>query len=300
MLSPYRVLDLTDERGLICGQMLADLGADVIAVEPPGGNSARRIGPFYQDEPHLDRSLYWWAYSRNKRSVTLDIESDEGRKKLRRLVETAHFFIESDDPGSLADRGLGYEDLATINPALVYVSISPFGQDGPKAGYAVTDLIVEAAGGNLGLQGDDDRPPVRVSVPQAFLHAGAEAAGAALVAHHERERSGRGQHVDVSAQQAVNQASFSMSLATRLGSGLVTRSAGGLKVGPIVLRWTYTAKDGHVAITLLFGSAIGPMTRRLMEYVYEEGFCDEATRDKDWVAYSQLLARGEEPLEELE
>ena len=89
MLSPYRVLDLTNERGLLCGQILADLGADVIAVEPPAGNSARRLGPFAGDEPDPERSLYWWAYSRNKRSVTLDIESDEGRDKLRGLVEGA-------------------------------------------------------------------------------------------------------------------------------------------------------------------------------------------------------------------
>ncbi len=299
MLSPYRVLDLTDDRGLICGQILADLGADVIAVEPPGGNPARRLGPFVNDEPHPERSLYWWAYSRNKRSVTLDIESEDGQEKLRELVRRADFLIESYDPGYLAERGLGYDDLAGINPALVYVSITPFGQDGPKARYAATDLIVEAAGGNLVLQGDDDRPPVRVSVPQAFLHAGAEAAGAALIAHHERQRSGLGQHVDVSAQQAVNQATFSSSLVNHVGAQLITRVAGGLKYGPWLLRWRYPAKDGYVSILFLFGSAIGPMTRRLMEYIHEQGFCDEATRDKDWIAYTELLLTGREPVEEL-
>src|SRR3990172_4668373 len=191
MLSPYRALDLTDERGLLCGQILGDLGADVIAVEPPGGAPARRLGPFYKDEPHPDRSLYWWAHARNKRSITLDIESRDGRALLLRLVETAHFFIESDRPGAMARRGLGYDDLAAVNPGLVYVSITPFGQDGPKAGYADSDLILWAAGGPLALTGDTDRPPVRVSVPQAYAHAGAEAAVAALIAHYQRERSGR-------------------------------------------------------------------------------------------------------------
>src|SRR5215216_5033435 len=193
MLSPYRVLDLTTERGLLCGQILGDLGADVIKVEPLGGSPARRLGPFYQDQPHPDRSLYWWAYNRNKRSITLAIDTSEGQAILRRLVGKAHFFIESDNPGSLAKRGLGYADLAALNPALVYVSITPFGQDGPKANYAESDLIILAAGGPLILTGDEDRAPVRVSVPQAYLHASGQAAVAALIAHHERQRSGQGQ-----------------------------------------------------------------------------------------------------------
>ena len=294
MLSPYRVLDLTNERGLLCGQMLADLGADVIAIEPPAGNSARRLGPFASDEVDPERSLYWWAYARNKRSVTLDITTDEGRDGLLRLAQGAHFLIESEQPGRMAELGLGYDQLTEVNPALVYVSISAFGQDGPKAGYAESDLIIEAAGGNLVLQGDEDRPPVRLSVPQAYLHAGAEAAGAALIAHHERQRSGRGQHVDVSAQQAVNQATFGTSLAVPFDTDeRLTRVAGGLNLGPAVLRLVYPAKDGFVAITLLFGTAVGPFTNRLMQYVYEEGACDEEMRDEDWVAFAALFVSDE-------
>ena len=300
MLSPYRVLDLTNERGLLCGQILADLGADVIAIERPGGNSARQVGPFAGDEADPERSLYWTAYARNKRSVTLDITTDEGREELLRLAKSAHFLIESEQPGRMAELGLGYEALAKVNPALVYVSISAFGQDGPKAGYAESDLIVEAAGGNLILQGDEDRPPVRVSVPQGYAHAGAEAAGAALIAHHERMRSGRGQHVDVSAQQAVNQATFGTSVAVPFKTeDRASRVAGGLKIGPLVLRLVYPAKDGFVAIALLFGSAVGPFTSRLLQYIYEEGGCDEATRDKDFVGYGELLTTGKEPISEL-
>ncbi|MDP6606883.1 MAG: CoA transferase, partial [Dehalococcoidia bacterium] len=99
MLSPYRVLDLTNERGLLCGQVLADLGADVIAVEPPEGNSARRLGPFAGDEADPERSLHWWAYARNKRSVTLDITTARGRDRLLELAAGADFLIESDVPG---------------------------------------------------------------------------------------------------------------------------------------------------------------------------------------------------------
>lgn len=300
MLSPYRVLDLTTERGLLCGQILADLGADVIKIEPPGGALARRIGPFYQDDPHLDSSLFWWAYNRNKRSVTLDYTQLEGRAILRQLVARSHFFIESEDPGTLAAHGLDYDDLADINPGLVYVSITPFGQDGPKAHYADSDLIILAAGGPLVLTGDDDRPPVRVSVPQGYLHASAEAAVAALIAHHERQRSGQGQHVDVSAQQAVAQATQSGILAAALNDTEYQRLSGGVKVGPFNIRLIWPAADGHVAILFLFGAAIGPFTRRLMEWICAAGFCDAATRDKDWRRYIELLITEQEPMAEYE
>src|SRR5271156_3654352 len=218
MLSPYRVLDLTTERGLLCGQMLADMGADVIKVEPPTGSSARGIGTFYKDVPHADRSLYWWAYNRNKRAITLDLERDAGRDLLRRLVERADFLIESHNPGYLAKHKLGFSDLAKINPALIYISITPFGQDGPKASYADSDLIIMAAGGPLILAGDADRPPVRLGGPQAYLHASADAAVAALAAHHERMRSGLGQHIDVAALQSVALATQAYILAAPLGS----------------------------------------------------------------------------------
>ena len=300
MLSPYRVLDLTTERGLLCGQILGDLGADVMQVEPPGGSPARRLGPFYRDIPSPDGSLFWWSYNRNKRSITLDITRSDGQAILRRLVARAHFLIESDSPGTLAAHGLGYGDLAALNPALVYVSITPFGQDGPKAHYAESDLIILAAGGPLVLTGDDDRPPVRVSVPQAYLHASAEAAVAALIVHHERQRSGRGQHVDVSAQQAVAQAMQSGILATPLHAEEFQRLAGGVRVGALTVRLVWPAQDGYVGILYLFGPAIGPFTRRLMEWICAEGFCDEATRDKDWLAYTELLVSGQEPLAEYE
>jgi crotonobetainyl-CoA:carnitine CoA-transferase CaiB-like acyl-CoA transferase len=113
MLSPYRVLDCTTERGLLCGQILGDLGADVIKIEPPGGSPARQLGPFYQDQPHPNRSLYWWACNRNKRSITLDITRKEGRLILYRLAAQAHFFLESDMPGALAQYGCGYTSPST-------------------------------------------------------------------------------------------------------------------------------------------------------------------------------------------
>ena len=300
MLSPYRVLDLTTERGLLCGQILGDLGADVIKVEPPGGSPARMIPPFFDDVPHPDRSLYWWAYNRNKRSITADIKHRQGRELVLNLVKRADFFIESFNPGYLDGLAMGYQALAAINPALIYVSITPFGQDGPKAHYADSDLIVMAAGGPLVLTGDDDRPPVRVSVPQAYLHASADGAVGALAAHHERVRCGRGQQVDVAAQQSAAIATQSMCLAAPLNSPQAHRMKGGVKLGTLEIPLVWPAKDGYVTMSFLFGSALGVFTRKLMEYVCEEGLCDEQTRDKDWIGYGGLLLSGKEPIGEYE
>jgi crotonobetainyl-CoA:carnitine CoA-transferase CaiB-like acyl-CoA transferase len=277
---------------------LADLGADVITVEPPGGSPTRQIGPFYKGRSgDPNASLYWWAYSRNKRGVTLDIDRPQGRELLLRLAEGADFLIESENPGAMAERGLAYEDVAKVNQALIHVSITPFGQDGPKASYADSDLVILAASGWLALTGDDDRPPVRVSVPQAYLHASAEAASAALIANHERARSGRGQHVDISAHSSMNQATFASALGAVLGLPENRRLSGGYKYGDYLLKQVYAAQDGHVAITFLFGNAMGPFTGRLVQWMYEEGFCDAATRDIDWIGYGDLLMTGEVPHE---
>jgi crotonobetainyl-CoA:carnitine CoA-transferase CaiB-like acyl-CoA transferase len=300
MLAGCRVLDLTTERGLMCGQILGDLGADVIKVEPPGGSPVRSLQPFFADQPGPERSVYWWAYNRNKRGVTLDLETGEGRDLMRQLAAHADIIIESGDPGALDRQGLGYGDLCALNPALVYVSITPFGQDGPKAGYADSDLIVMAASGVLILYGDEDRPPIRMSVPQAYLHASADAAGAALIAYYDRLNTGLGQQVDVAAQESLGLAQQSTMLAATLGADETRRMSGGVKMGPIRVPLVWEAKDGLVTCVFLFGSALGVFTRKLMNYMCEQGFCDQATRDKDWIAYGDMLLSGREPLEEYE
>ena len=169
LLAPYRVLDLSDERGLLCGRILADLGADVLQVEPPHGSSARNIGPFYQDVPDRERSMFWWSYAANKRSITLDPSTNDGRALLLRLVGTADFLVESSLPGYMQSLGLDYDSLQAVNPGLVMVSITPFGQDGPYSQYMASDLTGVALGGLLYITGDHDRPPVQIGYPQFYL-----------------------------------------------------------------------------------------------------------------------------------
>jgi crotonobetainyl-CoA:carnitine CoA-transferase CaiB-like acyl-CoA transferase len=172
MLAPYRVLDLTDHRGQVAGFILAALGAEVVLVEPADGNPARWRG----------NGLEWWAYSRGKSSVVCDTH-----EQLLELVRGADVLIES---GATLDRA----ELAALNPALVHVTITAFGSDGPKADWAASDLTIVASGCALALTGDSDRAPVRTTVPQAWLHAGAEAADGAARAGRagaQRARSAR-------------------------------------------------------------------------------------------------------------
>jgi crotonobetainyl-CoA:carnitine CoA-transferase CaiB-like acyl-CoA transferase len=298
MLSNYRVLDLTDGGSLICGQILGDLGADVIVVEPPEGATVRHSGWYADDDHDPDKSLDWWALNRNKRGITLNLESDAGREQLWELARHSDVIVESFGPGGMEARGLGYEEMSRANPGLVMVSITPFGLEGPKAQWAASDLTVMASSGAHLMTGDDDRPPCVVSVPQAFLHAGAEAAVGALVALAGREKTGAGQRVDVSAQVAAMMATQATVLEHGWGAQVTQRMSGGVKFGGIPLRFINPAKDGYVSVTFLFGSAIGPFSRRLMEVMCEDGVVDEATRDKDWINYTGLILSGQEPVSE--
>ena len=303
MLSPYRVLDLTDERGHLTGAILAQMGADVIAIEPPEGSNARRQGPFAGDVPDPERSLHHWAYNRGKRSVVADLHTDEGADQLRALAAAADILIESAGAGVMEGLGLGFEALAEINPALVYVTITPFGGDGPKADWEASDLTLQAAAVNMAMTGDADRPPLRTGglYPQAFHNAASEAAGAALIALWERQtRSGLGQHIDMSAVQSMNQACQSYALSTPIGATPPVRSAGGVTVEGLHIQLMWPCADGHASVTFLFGPGFRAFTQSLMDWVFEEGFCDEATRDKNWTEYAMMLLDGREPVSEYE
>ncbi|MFN0028725.1 MAG: CaiB/BaiF CoA transferase family protein [Acidimicrobiales bacterium] len=294
MLSGFRVLDVSDHRGQLAGQILADLGADVILVEPPGGSPSRNVGPFvagHEGDPNS--SLWFWSYNRGKRSVVLDLDDATDRARFLELVASADLLIESETPGVMAARGLSPTDLAAVNPALVYTSISPFGQDGPKAAWAATDLTVVAAGMQMSMMGDDDRAPLRIPLDQAFLHASAEAAAASLIALRERRASGLGQHVDVSAQQCILAATQSYALSHLVGAPQTTRMSGGTKAGPFHVRLRSKAADGFVSNTILFGEAIGPFGWRLFEWIYAEGECELADLEFEWIDFVAKVMAGQ-------
>jgi crotonobetainyl-CoA:carnitine CoA-transferase CaiB-like acyl-CoA transferase len=295
MLSPYRVLDLADEEGLLCGKLLGDLGADVIKIERPGGDSARNVGPFYHDEVHPEKSLFWFALNTSKRGITLNIEKTDGKEIFKRLVKSADFVIESLPPGHMDKLGLGYSALEKINPRIIVVSITPFGQAGPYRDYKAPDIVAWATGGRMYPVGDADRPPVRIShYSQAYLHAGAEAAAGALVALHYRETTGEGQHVDVSVQACVAQLLWATSdwdmthMMPKRGS---LRMSDNPAAARLLTMWP--CKDGYI-VWLPWGGPQGRMYwPPLVKWMDEEGMATDFLKEFDWGTLSHQTVTGE-------
>lgn len=274
-LSGYRVLNLADEKGTFCSKMLADLGADVIKIEPPQGDAARNVGPFFHNEPNPDRSLYWFAYYTNQRDITLNIETVDGQRIFKELVKTSDFVVESFAPGYMNKLGLGYSKLRQINPSLVMTSITPFGQDGPYKNWKSSDIVLAAMGMSMSLIGDPDRPPLRIGgTEQSYLVAGVYAAAGTMIAHYHRVVSGQGQHVDLSAQESM--------LFTTLGFYLYQELEGYSlhRTGNYVPRWgkqerhVWPCRDGYIMWVLWLGNR-GRHTREMVEWMDSEGQAGE-------------------------
>jgi crotonobetainyl-CoA:carnitine CoA-transferase CaiB-like acyl-CoA transferase len=291
LLGPMRVLDLTYETGHLCGRLLGDMGGEVIKVEPPSGDPARQRGPFYQNQPHPERSLAWWAFNYNKKGITLNIETSDGRSLLRRLVPHFDVLIESFQPGYLQGLGLGYHDLSSINPQLIMTSITPFGQEGPYANFQASDLVTMAMSGFLFGTGDTDRPPVGIAVEQAEHHGAGEAVIGILIAYYARGTTGKGQYVDVSSQQSTNFVGGG-NPGMWLRTGQVSQRPGQFQKAAhptVPLRIIYPCKDGYVNFRLM-GNARGiAINRALVGWMKEEGMAqewlEEITKD-DWPYFS--------------
>ena len=251
-LEGIRVVEFCDEIGSYCGKLLADLGAEVIKVEPPGGGWQRHTPPYFRDEEGVDTSLQFWIHNTSKRSVVLDLEDEEGRRLARKLALTAHVVLEDFPPGYLAERGLGYEELRQEKPSLVYTSITGFGQWGPHAHWAYSDIVGQAMGGVMTLAGEPEDPPNMIVGNQANICASIDAAQGTLIALLHAERTGKGQHVDVSAQEAISPAqetamqTWDLQKRNRVRTGekgMIPVELPGLGV--------YRAKDGWVQLMVL-------------------------------------------------
>ncbi len=205
LLSGIRVLDLgSGISGPWCAKILADYGAEVIKVEPPGsGDATRRMGPFAGDDPDPEKSLTFLYLNTNKKGITLDPSSATGRKILSSLLADADVLVENNPPAQAKAMGLDYASLSAVNPQLVVTSITPFGQTGPYHDFQATDIVTYALSGLMYHSGDSDKEPLRNVLDQSFYVAGANAAAAALVALFARLTSGEGQHVDVSAAECL-------------------------------------------------------------------------------------------------
>ena len=274
MLEPYRVLDFTDERGELGPMLLGDLGADVIRVEPPEGTSARRAAPLTGDGT---RSLQFLAFNRNKRSIVVKREE---RGLLRDLIAGADFLFESWPGGLLEGYGLDFAGVCEINPGIVHVCVSPFGRDGPRAGLIGNDLSVAAMGGPVSLQGDPDRAPVRLSVPQVWRHAGVEAAVGAMAAHARRLATGEAQFVDLSAQCVMTWTMLNAMDAYAIQGADFERNGSAMGAGSSGIEPLYATADGYI-IALPMAAVL----QGCLAWMIEDGVADPSLREVDWETY---------------
>ena len=304
LLEGIRVLDLATTRAEFTGRMLSDLGAEVLKVEPPQGVDARRIPPFESDDP-AKPSLYWAAVGLGKLSAVLDIRNSESdRARLRELVKACDVLVESYDPGVLEGLGLGYADLRPLNPRLIYVSVTPYGQTGPKAQWPASDLTLQAAGGRVALQGDQDRPPLPVGYPhQAAFHAGMQAAADVVIALNEREYSGLGQRLDTSMQECMI-----WSLLYVHGypthAGVDPPGAGDDRATPTNISAGVAAgtpcADGYVLAMANRTQLANNAATKIIPALDAAGWLPDELRSIDWQAFAQAAKEGKPPVADLE
>jgi crotonobetainyl-CoA:carnitine CoA-transferase CaiB-like acyl-CoA transferase len=246
-LGDIRVLDLTGEMGSYCAKLLAELGADVIKIEPPYGDPARGVPPFYHDEAGPERSLYFLNLNTSKRGITLDLERPEAREVFKKLVATADIVVESFPPGHLDRLGLGYDALSAIKPDVIVTSITGFGQWGPHAGYLAPDIVGVAMAGIMWLAGDPQDPPNLPPAYQGYVSAAIQAAAGTMLALYHRDLTGEGQHIDVSMQEALLIAEETAMQGWDLNKTVRGRT-GGRAALPIVVpgMGPYEATDGWI------------------------------------------------------
>jgi crotonobetainyl-CoA:carnitine CoA-transferase CaiB-like acyl-CoA transferase len=282
LLSGFRALDLTDEKGFVCGKILAALGVETIKVEKPGGDPARGIPPFLHNAPEPEKSLYWFAFNTDKRSITLNLEASQGRDLFSKLVERADFVLESFTPGYMDSLGLSYEALRRLNPRIIVTSITPFGQKGPYAQYKGSELIASAMSGVLISTGDPDRAPVREGPDSIYFQSNAAAALGTVIAHYHREMTGEGQQVDVSLQEVAASRTSSNLVVYEFDKRLIKRNATVRTVGARATQWLWRCKDGYVFWPYMGGPGGAPANRALSQWINDDGLENPLNRVTNW------------------
>jgi crotonobetainyl-CoA:carnitine CoA-transferase CaiB-like acyl-CoA transferase len=290
-LHGLRVVDLSQGiAGPYAGKLLADCGAEVIKVEPPEGDYARRLGPFPDDEPHHDRGGLFIHLNGGKKSTTLDIETESGRVVLRKLLAGADALIESHPPGHLPSLALGYQDLEAELPTLVYCSVTPFGQTGPYAGFKGNSLACLALSGLMYVTGDPDKEPLATGGEAADYFGGVTAWIAVLAALEQRARTGEGQYIDVSVLDALGTADeYNTAMYASLGA--IRKRFYSRHHFPAYPAEIYPCRDGHIVVV---GGATGfpfPMAVLIEQPELENNplFQNAWMRTIQWQQFEELL-----------
>ena len=286
-LADLKVLDMSGPIGVYCAKLMADLGADVLRVEPPGGDPMRKLGPFYNDDQNPEHSLYWWHFNTSKRGITLNIENPEGKEIFKRLALWADVLIETFEPGYLDRLGLGWDALHQLNPRLIVSSITPFGQTGPYAHFKGPDIVGQAMSGIMNSVGVPERPPYTIGHEMGYWSAGTLAADATMLAVAFRDIGGVGQHVDTSMQQAMAIGLVGSLQQYQVLGNLSSR--GTLLPGRRSARSVYRCKDGWV---FFIPAAVGTSMEAVRDMFTEYGFGEEF--DPKWLDPNLIRTSAEE------
>jgi len=270
-LTALRILDLADEKASFCTKLLADMGAEVIKIERPDGDKSRLTGPFWGNTPHPEKSLSFWYHNTSKLGITLNLENEEGQQLFRRLAQRTDVVVESFPPGYLDKLGLGYGSLSELNPGLIMASVTGFGQSGPYREYHSCDIVASAMGGQMYVCGAPDTPPLKPYGQQAYYLASLFAAIGILLAFRQRKLSGRGEHIDISLQEAVASA-LEHVMVRYYYEGIVSRRQGSL-------HWNNSfcllpCKDGHILLSPLM------QWETLVELLDNEGLAADLKEEK--------------------
>jgi len=280
VFNDVRVLELGDLAAQQCGKLFADMGADVIKIEPPGGAEGRRIGPFLDNEPHPDRSLSFWHHNTSKRSITLDLAAHSGAEIFRSLAVKADVVLEDYAPGTLAGVGLGYDALRGLRSSLIMVSITPFGQTGPYRDYTSSDLVALALGGPLWSCGYDDHalPPVRPYEGAAYHIAGHYAFIGATAALVLRQATGEGQYIDVSMHEACHDTTEGAMPTWYMGGRRVERQTGRHAAPGATQPVVFPCLDGKSVFTRIPGET--KVWERLVDWLDEAGLAVDLREER--------------------
>ncbi|MBN1847804.1 MAG: CoA transferase [Deltaproteobacteria bacterium] len=280
LLAGVQVLEIANEMGQYCGKMLADLGAEVIKIESPGGDSSRRIGPFYKDTPSAERSLRWWYHNTNKKSITLNLKTNDGLDIFKKLIKGADVLVETPEPGRMEGAGLGYGVLSELNPRLVLSCITGFGMNGPYCKYKASNLVGAGMGGMMSIVGDQDKPPIAPCGEAGYLTVCIFGAIATLLALYRQEAIGKGQLIDIPMQTCVASClEYAFPYYAYLGTNLKRMGSRLQSFGPGKNTFCYPTKDG--------GYVYGVTSAPPLDWMEEEGMVDDLKEDErlwyDWM-----------------
>jgi len=286
MLGGVQVIEFSHPHTTVGGQILSDLGADVIVVEPVGGSAVRRIEPFENGSATLESSLTWQAFNRGKRSITIDVSDPDGSVIARSLTDGADIVLRSCE--------LGVEETGSA----VWCTARPFSASGPKNAYAYTDKVLHVSTASPQFTGEEDRAPITLPVAQPMMEIGGELAIGAVAAFLAKEQTGEGQRVGVSARIAALMSALSLPYWAWSPSAVARFRGTSMTIADVTIPHAYPCKDGYTLVSIPFGGFVGA-TERLVEFIVERGFGPQSLADIDWAGFLKAYAAGEttnEPL----